>query len=144
MSDTSVETNENQNSSLQLFAANGQHIVVTAPASEKFAELSEQLQDSAQEAKAIRIYIAGGGCSGMQYGMTYSDGLTDHDNVLKAKSVESDLPFDIVIDTVALDYMNRAEIDYEDNGISATFVFNNVFEAIGGSGACGGCGSAGG
>lgn len=137
---------EEKSQALELVAENGQMIIVTEAAGEKFAELSEQLAESAdtessEEKKAIRIYISGGGCSGMQYGMTYSDGFNSYDNRLSAVTKNNN-QFDIIIDAVALDYMNRAEIDYEDNGVSATFVFNNVFESIGGSGSCGGCGSA--
>ncbi|GIT25750.1 MAG: hypothetical protein CM1200mP41_17940 [Gammaproteobacteria bacterium] len=47
------------------------------------------------------------------------------------------------MDPVALGYMHGAEIDYKDDGVNATFVFNNVFKSVGGSGACGGCGGAG-
>lgn len=133
-----------QAQAIELVANNGQMIIVTQAAGEKFAELSNQLASnggSEEEKQSIRIYISGGGCSGMQYGMTYSEGFNDYDYRLKANTINEDA-FDIVIDAVALDYMNKAEIDYEDNGVSATFVFNNVFEAIGGSGSCGGCGSA--
>ena len=46
------------------------------------------------------------------------------------------------MDPVALGYMHGAEIDYKDDGVNATFVFNNVFKSVGGSGSCGGCGGA--
>ena len=51
--------------------------------------------------------------------------------------------FRVVIDPLALAYMQGAEIDYSEDGANASFVFNNVFKAVGGSGACGGCGGAG-
>ena len=46
------------------------------------------------------------------------------------------------MDAGAWGYMDGAEIDYKDDGVNATFVFNNVLKSVGGSGACGGCGGA--
>ena len=57
--------------------------------------------------------------------------------------IEGENGFCMVIDPIALAYMQGAEIDYSDDGPSANFVFNNVFKAVGGSGACGGCGGSG-
>lgn len=106
---------------------------VTALAGEKFAEL---INDADDEIKAVRVYVGGGGCSGMNYGMTFAEDQTDFDSVYEGEN------FRLFVDPVALNYMEGAEIDYVDDGISATFVFNNVFQAVGGSGACSGCGGA--
>ena len=73
----------------------------------------------------------------MNYGMTFAETPDDRDSVL-----EDDQGCRLVVDPVALAYMNGAEIDYTDDGVNATFVFNNVFNIVGGSGACGGCGGA--
>ena len=74
----------------------------------------------------------------MNYGMTFADSNQPRDSML-----EGDCGVRIVIDPLALAYMQGAEIDYSDDGANASFVFNNVFKAVGGSGACGGCGGAG-
>ena len=47
-----------------------------------------------------------------------------------------------MVDPIALCYLQGAEVDYVDDGVNTSFVFNNVFRAVGGSGACGGCGGA--
>jgi iron-sulfur cluster insertion protein len=108
---------------------------VTPGAAEKLAAL---FSDAGDEVEAIRVYVTGGGCSGMTYGMTFADARHDHDAVLKGEG------FNIYVDSVALGYLKGVEIDYVDRPTGASFVFNNVFSATGGSGACGGCGSAGG
>ncbi len=86
----------------------------------------------------IRIFVSGGGCSGMTYGMTFVDRPSDFDAVLKKDDVN------IYIDAVALGFLEGVEIDYQNEGLNQSFVFKNVFANSGGAGSCGGCGSAGG
>jgi len=95
--------------------------------------------DNEEDVNGIRIYVAGGGCGGMTYGMTFVDKPTDFDCVL-----EMDDGMNVYVDSVALGYLEGVEIDYRDEGVNKSFVFKNVFANAGGSGTCGGCGSAGG
>ncbi len=108
-------------------------INITAAAKQKFISLLDEADDNIL---AIRVYVSGGGCSGMQYGMTFADQQSKYDYELK------DEKLGLLIDPVALNYMEGAQIDFVDDGVNATFVFNNVFQSVGGSGSCGGCGSA--
>ncbi len=108
-------------------------IKVTEAAGNKMAEL---IQSTDEEIKGIRVYVSGGGCGGMSYGMTYADSESQYDRVLNGDN------FRLFADVVALQYLSGAEIDYVDDGIQATFVFHNVFQSVGGTGACGGCGAA--
>jgi iron-sulfur cluster insertion protein len=111
-------------------------INISEAAAEKLKELFVDVGD---EMEAIRIFVSGGGCGGMTYGMTFSDEQTDFDSVLDAGD------YKIYVDTVALNYMRGVEIDFVEKGMGeASFVFNNVFAATGGSGGCGSCGSSGG
>ena len=105
-------------------------LAVTPPAREKIADLVSETDGVG----AVRIYVAGGGCSGMNYGMTFAEDLDAGDCVL-----DGDDSFKLVVDPVALAFLHGAEIDYKDDGVNASFVFNNVFQAVGGSGSCGGC-----
>lgn len=98
------------------------------------AQLAALLRDTDEEFAGIRVFVAGGGCGGMGYGMTYAENIREHDKVLDGPG------YRLVVDAVALGYLQGCEIDYFEDGPSATFVFNNVFSSIGGSGACGGCG----
>ncbi len=108
-------------------------INISEAAGEKMKELFADVGD---EMEAIRIYVSGGGCSGMSYGMTFSDEKSAFDSVLDSGD------YKLYVDTVALNYMRGVEIDFVDRGMGeASFVFNNVFAATGGSGGCGTCGS---
>ena len=108
---------------------------VTQSAQDKLHEIISQTDE---DVTAIRIYIGGGGCGGLSYGMTFTDVETDFDTHLQFDG------FKVLVDVVALTYLKGAQIDYVQEEGRERFVFNNVFEQTGGTGACGGCGSAGG
>jgi iron-sulfur cluster insertion protein len=99
------------------------------------AKLAEMLKEADNEIIGVRVFVAGGGCGGMSYGMTYADNTVDndYDSVLEGPG------FKVYVDAVALNYLQGCEIDFRD----ASFVFNKVFQAVGGSGTCGGCGGGG-
>jgi len=88
------------------------------------------------DASGIRIYVSGGGCGGMTYGMTLVEQPTRFDSVLQTEKLN------LYVDSVALSYLVGVEIDYKTQGLNQSFVFKNVFSQTGGSGACGGCGGA--
>ncbi len=108
---------------------------VTQPAQDKLYEIISQTDE---DVSAIRIYISGGGCGGLSYGMTFTDENSDFDTTLQFDG------FKILVDVVALNYLKGAQIDYIQEVGRERFVFNNVFAETGGSGVCGGCGAAGG
>ena len=71
-------------------------IVISDTAAEKLKELFADVGD---EMDAIRIFVSGGGCGGMTYGMTFSDEKTPFDSVLDSGE------YKVFVDTVALNYM---------------------------------------
>ena len=116
-------------------ALTNDQLEVTSSAQEKLHEIISQTDE---DVSAIRIYISGGGCGGLSYGMTFTEEKSDFDTVLQFDG------FRILVDVVALNYLKGAQIDYIQEVGRERFVFNNVFAEIGGSGVCGGCGAAGG
>ena len=111
-------------------------IKVSVDAAEQLQRLLSGVGDD--DVEAVRIYVAGGGCSGMTYGMTFTDRRTDYDRVYEGDG------YRVYVDAIALNYLKGVEIDFVTRETGATFVFNNVFRATGGSGTCGSCGMAGG
>ena len=111
-------------------------LALTEAARGKMRELFSQIEDD--DMKAIRVFVSGGGCGGMGYGMTFTDSRSEYD------SVRSEEGFDIYVDAVALNFLRGVEIDYVEKPTGASFVFNNAFAVTGVSGTCGACGSAGG
>ena len=81
----------------------------------------------------LRVFVSGGGCSGMQHSLTFAD---------KKEERDTEVAPSFFIDPVALAYMDGATVHYDNTGMSPTFVFNDVFKEQGGTGMCGGCGGA--
>jgi iron-sulfur cluster insertion protein len=109
-------------------------LTLTHPAQDKMGELFTQVDDSIQ---GVRVFATPGGCSGVSFGMTFTDRINDDDGVLDCGS------FKVVVDDGTLGYLRGVEIDFVDRGDgNATFVFNNL-PSFGGGG-CGTCGSSGG
>ena len=111
-------------------------VKVSPAASGQFQRLLSGIDDD--DVEAIRIYVAGGGCAGMTYGMTFTDRRTGYDRVYEGDG------YRVYVDAVALNYLKGVEIDFVIRETGSTFVFNNVFRSTGGSGTCGSCGMAGG
>ncbi|UWR23796.1 iron-sulfur cluster assembly accessory protein [Sulfitobacter sp. S190] len=81
-----------------------------------FARLSEI--GAADEGKALRIAVEGGGCSGFQYEIALDDAKTD-DLVLEGDGQR------VVIDSVSLPFLTDAVIDFTEELIGARFVIEN-------------------
>ena len=115
-------------------ALSAREIQVSDAARDELARLLAQEQDD--EVDGIRIYVSGGGCGGMNYGMAFATGASPFDKQLSMQGV------DVYVDAVALAYLRGVEIDYVADDLGAKFIFKNAFQATGGSGTCGGCGAA--
>lgn len=109
-------------------------ISISPSAKEKLIELLE----SEEDINGVRIFVSGGGCGGMTYGMTFAEAPSKFDSVYEDEKLK------VYVDAVALNYLEGVEIDYVQQGLGASFVFKNVFAATGGSGTCSACGAAGG
>jgi iron-sulfur cluster insertion protein len=110
-------------------------LTVSTKAAEQLAGL---MANPDVDAEGIRVFVSGGGCGGMTYGMTYAESVNASDKVLEGEG------FKVVVDAIALSYLKGCDIDFTQEGLNASFVFNNVFQSVGGSGVCGACGAAGG
>jgi len=96
------------------------------------------LTESEDDINGVRIFVSGGGCNGMTYGMTFVEQATEFDATLEKDGLK------VHVDAVALSFLEGVEIDYVTEGANASFVFKNVFQNSSSGGSCGGCGSAGG
>lgn len=90
-------------------------LTITSAAGDKVRELLEQENDPSL---ALRIFVAGGGCSGLQYGMTL-DEEQDGDTVITQGE------FKVLVDEMSLGYINGSEVDYVDSLMGAGFTVNN-------------------
>jgi len=93
-----------------------QLVTITDLAAEKARDLmvSRELPDG-----ALRVFVAGGGCSGYQYGMALARSTEDDDVVLETNGVR------IVIDPESAVHLEGAEIDYVDDIMKSGFSIHN-------------------
>jgi iron-sulfur cluster insertion protein len=109
-------------------------LAVSLAAAEELRRIFSGCEDP--EVMAIRLFVAGRGCSGMSYAITFTDRRHEYDYSLQGDG------FQVLVDAVAFSYRQGAEVDFERRPGGDTFVFRNVFRATGGSGLCAGCGAA--
>ena len=96
------------------------------------------LVNAEDDINGVRVFVSGGGCGGMTYGMTFVEQPGKYDCVKEQDGLK------VYVDAVALGFLAGVEIDYRQDGVNRSFVFKNVFANTGGSGTCGACGAAGG
>ncbi|MEM7720920.1 MAG: iron-sulfur cluster assembly accessory protein [Pseudomonadota bacterium] len=82
-----------------------------------FARLAE-INDASGEAKALRVAVEGGGCSGFQYEIKLDDP-ADDDMVLEGAGQK------VVVDAVSLPFLADAVIDFTEELIGARFTIEN-------------------
>lgn len=58
------------------------------------------------EGYALRVYVAGGGCCGVNFGMALDNNFRDSDTTFEASGVK------VVVDEVSIDYLRGAKIDF--------------------------------
>lgn len=58
------------------------------------------------EGYALRVYVAGGGCCGVNFGMALDNNFRDVDTLFEANGVN------VVVDEISIDYLRGAKIDF--------------------------------
>ena len=86
---------------------------VTPRAFERLREIG-----AAEQGKALRVAVSGGGCSGFQYEIVL-DEPKDDDLVLSGEGGT------VVVDPVSLPFLAQARIDFSEELIGARFVIDN-------------------
>jgi iron-sulfur cluster assembly protein len=69
---------------------------------------------------ALRVFVQGGGCGGMQYGMTFDNRLREGDEVFGAAN-----GLQVYVDPTSLHYISGARIDYIDSLMGGGFHIEN-------------------
>jgi len=91
-------------------------ITVTTSAAEKLGGI--MAQKGMKDSHALRVFVKGGGCGGMQYGMTF-DTPREDDEVYEQNGLR------LVVDPTSLGYIEGANIDYVDNLMGGGFHIDN-------------------
>ena len=67
----------------------------------------------------LRVFVSGGGCSGMQYGMAFDDNVRAEDQVIEADGVK------VIVDELSVQHIRGSEIDYVNSLMGAGFTVHN-------------------
>lgn len=82
-------------------------------------KVSELIADEGNDNLKLRVYVSGGGCSGFQYGFTFDEEVNEDDTCVEKNGVT------VLIDSMSIQYLNGAEIDYKEDLSGAQFVIRN-------------------
>ena len=102
-------------------------IEITENATIKIADI---LAEEGNPKAKIRVFVQGGGCSGMQYGFTFDEEQGEDDFDFNFDNVT------VLVDSMSMDYLRNANIRYKDDAMGSSFVIENPQAAT----TCG-CGS---
>jgi iron-sulfur cluster insertion protein len=67
----------------------------------------------------LRVFVQGGGCSGMQYGFTLDETQNEDDWELEVDGVK------VLVDSMSNGYLQGASIDYKEDQYGASFSIKN-------------------
>lgn len=67
----------------------------------------------------LRLTVSGGGCSGFQYGFSFSEDVDASDLIVKRDGVT------LVVDEMSLIYIIGAEVDYVEDLVGSSFQIKN-------------------
>ena len=82
-------------------------------------KVKELIEEEGTPDLKLRVFVSGGGCSGMQYGFTFEESVNEDDTKVERDNVM------LLIDPMSLQYLTGAEIDYQDNVQGSQFVIKN-------------------
>ena len=91
-------------------------LVFTDAAARKVREL---IEEEANDALKLRVFVSGGGCSGFQYGFSFDEAVEDGDTAVEKDGVT------LLVDPMSFQYLMGAEIDFKEDLEGAQFVIRN-------------------
>lgn len=82
-------------------------------------QLKSFLSEQGTPEGALRVFVAPGGCSGLQYGMTVEEAAEEGDEVIETEGVR------LLVDNFSAMYLAGAEVDYVNSLMGGGFTVHN-------------------
>jgi len=92
-------------------------ITLTDNAALKISEILKE--ESPENNLKVRVFVQGGGCSGMEYGFTFDEDKQDDDFVYTKNDIS------LLVDSMSAQYLMGSEIDYVEDLNGSTFKVKN-------------------
>jgi iron-sulfur cluster insertion protein len=67
----------------------------------------------------FRVFVQGGGCSGMQYGFTFDEAQNEDDFDFQFEDLT------VLVDAMSMTYLADADIRWQESDLGASFVIDN-------------------
>jgi len=84
------------------------------------AEIRAIMEQNGGTYQGVRVFVAGGGCSGLSYGMEICDEpASAEDQIFEIQGVK------VIVDLASYEYLKGASIDFDDSLSGGGFKINN-------------------
>jgi iron-sulfur cluster insertion protein len=91
-------------------------ITITESAATKIRDI---IAEENNPAVKLRVFVQGGGCSGMSYGFTLDDTQAEDDWDFEQDGIH------VLVDSMSGGYLQGATVDYKEDHMGSSFVINN-------------------
>lgn len=91
-------------------------ITITESATNRIKDI---MIDENNSNSKLRVFVQGGGCSGMSYGFTIDEDMNDDDFIIKSDDIN------LLVDSASMQYLQGASIDYREDDMGSNFVISN-------------------
>ena len=82
-------------------------------------KIKDLLAEENNPSLKLRVFVQGGGCSGMQYGFTFDEEQGEDDFTVEKSGVT------LLVDSMSMQYLNNAVVDYKDDIMGSSFTIKN-------------------
>jgi iron-sulfur cluster insertion protein len=83
------------------------------------AKIQDIIAEERNPELKLRVFVQGGGCSGMQYGFTLDEQQNEDDWDLQVNGIR------ILVDSMSGGYLQGAELDYKEDQYGSQFTIKN-------------------
>ena len=82
-------------------------------------KIKDLLYEEGNPNLSLRTFVQGGGCSGFSYGFTFDEEINEDDFQFSLDE------FKVLVDSMSMQYLSGAEIDYKEELVGSSFVIKN-------------------
>jgi iron-sulfur cluster insertion protein len=83
------------------------------------SKLKQLFEEEGNPNLKLRVFVQGGGCSGMQYGFTFDQEQNEDDFDVSVNGVT------LLVDSMSAQYLQGAKIKYTEDAMGASFSIDN-------------------
>lgn len=84
-----------------------------------YIKVKELLEEETNPNLKLRVFVQGGGCSGMSYGFSLDEEQNEDDFTIEKEGTV------VLVDAMSMQYLNDATIDYKEDLMGAGFSISN-------------------